>query len=146
MRWRWRNIPLPEPHLGALAAGIALQWTMPMAIPRAAAAVAVGVGLTLVGLVVVAWAVRTAADFRLSSGDRLLVTGPYARSRHPMYVAWTACYVGLTAMTGNGWLAVLLPVVLLLTHITVLREERRLRTRFGEDYRRYARTVRRYGL
>jgi len=145
MRWDWRNVPLPEPHFGGLAAGIALQWMTPLAIPAPALVRIVGALLVLSGLVVAIWAVHAAADEHLAHSRHLVVTGPYAIARHPMYVGWTAGYLGVAAMTGNGWLLLLLPAVLLITHRAVLREERTLQARFGEDYRRYARAVGRYG-
>jgi protein-S-isoprenylcysteine O-methyltransferase Ste14 len=88
--------------------------------------------------------VTAAANVRVSRPERIVTRGPYARSRNPMYVAWTALYLGVTFLVGSLWLLILLPAVLLATHLTVLSEERRLRHRFGEDYLRYASSVRRY--
>jgi protein-S-isoprenylcysteine O-methyltransferase Ste14 len=43
-----------------------------------------------------------------------------------------------------AWPLLLLPVVLLVTHIVVVREERSLERRFGAAYRSYKTSVRRY--
>jgi protein-S-isoprenylcysteine O-methyltransferase Ste14 len=142
----WRNVPLPEPHLGGVAVGVVLQWVMPLTIPVSGAVRIAGVLLVLVGLVVIVWAVRAAGREHLARAEHLVVTGPYAWCRHPMYVGWTAAYLGVAAITGNGWLVLLLPIVLGLTHLAALREERRLREQFGEEYERYARKVGRYGI
>jgi protein-S-isoprenylcysteine O-methyltransferase Ste14 len=61
-----------------------------------------------------------------------------------MYLAWTLGYVGVALVAGTAWPLLLLPVVLLATHVAVLREERSLERRFGAAYRRYKVTVRRY--
>ena len=61
-----------------------------------------------------------------------------------MYVAWTLGYVGVTLVAGTAWALLLLPLVLVVTHVVVLREERSLERRFGDAYRSYKTSVRRY--
>jgi protein-S-isoprenylcysteine O-methyltransferase Ste14 len=61
-----------------------------------------------------------------------------------MYVGWTLAYVGVALTIMDVWLFVLLPAVLVVTHLTIVREERRLRDRFGPQYTAYAAKVRRY--
>jgi protein-S-isoprenylcysteine O-methyltransferase Ste14 len=88
--------------------------------------------------------VRTAADVELERPNQLVRSGPYAFSRNPMYVAWTLVYVGIALVAGAAWPLLLLPVVLLVPHIVVVREERSLKRQFGPAYRSYETTVRRY--
>jgi protein-S-isoprenylcysteine O-methyltransferase Ste14 len=59
-----------------------------------------------------------------------------------MYVAWTAGYVGVAVVAGTAWPLVLLPVVLVVTQVVVLGEERSLERRFGDGYRSYKASVR----
>ena len=61
-----------------------------------------------------------------------------------MYVAWTLGYVGVALVAGTAWPLLLLPVVLVVTQVTVLREERSLERRFEDAYRSYKTSVRRY--
>ena len=61
-----------------------------------------------------------------------------------MYLAWTAGYLGAALVAGIAWPLLLLPVVLVATHVVVLREERSLERRFGAGFRRYKTSVRRY--
>ena len=61
-----------------------------------------------------------------------------------MYVAWTLGYVGVALVAGTAWPLLLLPVVLVVTQIVVLREERSLERRFGDAYRSSRTSVRRY--
>jgi protein-S-isoprenylcysteine O-methyltransferase Ste14 len=143
--WRWGNVPLPEAHLVGLGVGILLQviasWRMPWP-PRIG--LACGWPLILAGLWLAAWGVRAAAGVDLERPDQLVRGGPYAFSRNPMYIASTLVYVGIALVADAAWPLLLLPVVLLVTHIVVVREERSLERRFGIAYRRYKTAVRRY--
>jgi protein-S-isoprenylcysteine O-methyltransferase Ste14 len=100
--------------------------------------------LLLAGLWLGTWAVRAAAGVDLERPDQLVDSGPYAHSRNPMYVAWTLGYLGVALVAGTAWPLLLLPVVLAVTQIAVLREERSLERRFGDAYRSYKASVRRY--
>jgi len=143
--WRWGNVPLPETFLVGLGAGLVLQVVTPWRPPwPAGAGRAVGWPLLLAGLGLAAWAVRAAAEVRLERPDRLVRRGPYAVSRNPMYVASAAVYAGIALVAGAAWPLLLLPGVLLATHVVVVREERSLEARFGAAYRSYRRAVRRY--
>jgi len=143
--WRWRNVPLPEPHVaGILASGVlhlARRWRLP-----GSRWLYSGAGWTLVGTGVAlsASAVRTASDVDLEQPATLISTGPYAISRNPMYVGWTLLYLGVALVTRNAWMFASLPVVAWVIHRDVLREERKLEQTFGEEYLRYRKLVRRY--
>jgi protein-S-isoprenylcysteine O-methyltransferase Ste14 len=128
-----------------LGAGLLLQVVAPWRPPwPAGASRAAGWPLLLAGLGLVAWAVRTAAEVRLERPDRLVTGGPYAISRNPMYVAAAAVYLGIALVAGAAWPLALLPGVLAATHVVVVREERSLEARFGDTYRSYRSSVRRY--
>ena len=143
--WRWANVPLPEPHLGSIAAGIALGLIVPWRLFRAAwVGHVVGWPFILAGVSLVAWSVRAAGQEDLERSVSLVVRGPYAVSRNPMYLAWHLLYTGTGLAANSAWLLALLPIVLLLTHLVIVREERQLDARFGQDYQAYRRRVRRY--
>jgi protein-S-isoprenylcysteine O-methyltransferase Ste14 len=143
--WRWRNIPIPEAHLVGLGTGILLQVVTPWRPPWPAwIGHGCGWSLLLAGLAFGTWAVRTAAAVDLERPGQLVDSGPYAHSRNPMYVAWTLGYVGVALVAGTAWPLLLLPVVLVVTHIVVRREERSLERRFGDAYSSYKTSVRRY--
>ena len=61
-----------------------------------------------------------------------------------MYLAWTVGYLGAALVAGTAWPLLLLPVVLVATHVVVLREERTLERSLGAGYRSYKSSVRRY--
>jgi protein-S-isoprenylcysteine O-methyltransferase Ste14 len=143
--WRWGNIPIPKAHLVGLGTGILLQVVTPWSLPWPAW-IRHGGGwpLILAGLWLGGWAVRAAAGVHLERPYRLVDRGPYAFSRNPMYLAWTAGYVGVALVAGTAWPLLLLPVVLVATQVVVLWEERSLERRFGDVYRGYRTSVRRY--
>jgi protein-S-isoprenylcysteine O-methyltransferase Ste14 len=93
--------------------------------------------LLLAGLWLGASAVRAAVGVDLERPDQLVDSGPYAFSRNPMYVAWTLGYVGVALVAGTAWPLLLLPAVLVLTHVVVKREERCLERRFGAACQSY---------
>ena len=142
---RWGNVPIPEAHLVGLGAGIVLEVVRPWSLPWPGwAGHGLGWPLILAGVGLGAWAVRAAAGVVLDRPDELVVGGPYAYSRNPMYVAWTLGYVGVALVAGTAWPLLLLPAVLVATQVSVVREERSLERRFGAAYRRYRASVRRY--
>jgi protein-S-isoprenylcysteine O-methyltransferase Ste14 len=143
--WRWGNIPVPEAPLVGLGTGILLQVVMPWSLPWPAW-IGHGWGWPLIptGVWLGAWAVRAAAGVDLERPNRLVDSGPYAFSRNPMYLAWTLGYVGAALVAGTAWPLLLLPVVLVVTQVVVMREERSLERRFGDAYQSYKASVRRY--
>lgn len=76
--------------------------------------------------------------------DRVVTDGPYAMSRHPMYVAWTAIYLGVALVARTAWLLLLTPLLVVLIRREIAREEERLAEIFGPAYVAYQARVRRY--
>jgi protein-S-isoprenylcysteine O-methyltransferase Ste14 len=75
----------------------------------------------------------------------LVVTGPFRRTRNPLYLALLLLYAGVALGIGALWSLVLLPVVAVWLHYgPVKREERLLAQRFGEGYTRYSQAVPRW--
>ena len=72
--------------------------------------------------------------------------GIYARVRNPMYFGGVVALLGIVLIFALEWTLLLLIVASLVLHFgVVLREERYLERKFGEDYRRYKASVPRYG-
>ena len=79
------------------------------------------------------------------SPPHLVTGGPYQVSRNPMYVAGLSAWLGWTVFYGSP--AVLVGLALLWTLFTVRvipYEERQLEGLFGDEYRAYKRSVRRW--
>lgn len=146
MKWKWRNVPIPEAHVVGLIAGILLQLLLPRAIfSDRWIGFVLGGFLVSAGAALVAWAVLKASDMAIDLPDRLLVTGPYALSRNPMYVAWTLITLGVALLLNTIWVLVLMPIVLTYVHfVDIKREEKELEEKFGKEYLEYCASVRRY--
>jgi protein-S-isoprenylcysteine O-methyltransferase Ste14 len=141
----WRNIPIPQAHIAGLGLGIMLQFVEPwrFAVPwplRLTVSAASIVG----GIALGVWAVRSAGPVHLANPVWVVTTGAYRWSRNPMYVGWALLYVGVGLLTASTWLLVLLPLVLVITHIQVLAEEQFLTRQLGEPYVRYRARTHRY--
>jgi protein-S-isoprenylcysteine O-methyltransferase Ste14 len=77
----------------------------------------------------------------------LATTGIYTRLRNPMYAGLILLVLGIGIGFASDWtLILLIPMAMLLHYGVVLREERYLEARFGDDYRRFKASVSRWGL
>ena len=105
---------------------------------------------TLIGLAFMIWGLLTFHRFRTGifpnqPASEVVTAGPYRFSRNPMYVGFTAAYIGGILSINTLWPLLLLPVVLWLLMVLVIRpEELYLRQAFGSVYTDYANRVRRW--
>ena len=77
----------------------------------------------------------------------LATSGVYQRLRNPMYVGLMLLVGGIGIALASDWTLVLLvPTAIVLHYGVVLREERYLERKFGEEYRRYKASVPRWGI
>ena len=80
-----------------------------------------------------------------ASTTALVTDGPFRFSRNPLYLALTAIYLGATVLLDSLWPVLFLPGVLWLMHWgVILREERYLERKFGDDYLEYKAKVGRW--
>lgn len=139
-------MPIPEVHLVGLVAGIILHLFIPSRLfQRSWVGHAIGWPVLAAGVFVAAWAVKIIEAMDIAAPTKLISTGPYAFSRNPMYIAWTLINLGVALAANTIWVIALLPAVLAVTHFFVIpREERSLEQKFGDEYREYQASVRRY--
>jgi protein-S-isoprenylcysteine O-methyltransferase Ste14 len=113
----------------------------------------VGWVFLIVGLVMLALALlRLPRQGRAPGGREVRQTtvvvrsGLYGVIRHPVYLGWMLAFIALILLTQH-WL-VLAPAVLgiVCVYLITIQEERRLISRFGEEYVQYARQVARFNL
>ena len=144
---RLRNVPLPEPFLLGLGLGAVLHrlWSLTLPGTRSVQRI-VGAILTASGTYLIIRAVQASGSVAVDDPDRLLTTGPYARSRNPMYLGWGLLHLGSALLTGSGWLLASAPPAMMAVHHAVLGEERRLEQQFGDEFARYRAAVPRYLL
>lgn len=147
--WRTAELVFGLPFLAALA----LQWLVPQGLPRepfGLALVVVGVLLSVAGVVVIVLGRRELAAYDQPTDPghptrRLVTTGVYGRSRNPLYLGAAWVLAGI-ALAGNlAWVLVMLALSMVLCQVwLIMPEERYLSASFGEEYRRYTATVRRW--
>jgi len=123
-RWRVR--------LGYLLAIVALWLARPT--PRS---ILIGAVVGLVGLVI-----RAYAAGYLHKQEILTTTGPYARTRNPLYFGSGFLVLGAAVAMRSWWAAALLLVYFALVYRLVMRrEELELRQKHGEAFASYATAV-----
>ena len=108
--------------------------------------VQVGAALTFAGIAFAIWARvwiadNWSSDVTLKRDHELIVTGPYAFVRHPIYTGILVALIGTALAVGEwrGALAVVLACAAFWRKLTI--EEAVMRRQFGEAYDRYAEGV-----
>ena len=105
-----------------------------------------GALLTAAGIAFRQWAIAVlgawfTVEVRVSEGQTVVESGPYAWVAHPAYTGLVAVFLGIGLMLGN-WLSlaclVIVTTVALAVRIKV--EERELTAGIGEPYRRFLAT------
>jgi protein-S-isoprenylcysteine O-methyltransferase Ste14 len=75
----------------------------------------------------------------------LVTNGPYRYSRNPIYVGICLAYLGLAVLIDSAWvLAGIVPLFAVLNLGVIAREEVYLEAKFGDAYRTYKQTARRW--
>jgi protein-S-isoprenylcysteine O-methyltransferase Ste14 len=106
----------------------------------------VAAALTAAGLLFAVWARRYlganwSVTVTIKEGHELIVTGPYALVRHPIYTGILLAFVG-SAMAIGEWRGALAVALASLALCRKLRlEERWMQQQFGEAYRAYCQRV-----
>jgi len=102
------------------------------------------------GLVMVLWSrslfLKNATTLQLSEEPTVLVTsGPFSISRNPIYMGMASILLGVAVLQGT-LVALAFPVlfVTLIEFFIIPGEERKLEKLFGEPYREYKKSVRRW--
>jgi len=148
--------PPPLIALAALLLGIALDWLVPVYV----LATLLGSWWRgfLGGVIVTAGAgIAIAARQRFIEGGtnvepwkpvaRIVTSGIYRHVRNPMYVGLMLMVGGFGVALASDWTIVMvLPLALVLRNGVVLREERYLEAKFGEEYRKYKSSAPRWGI
>jgi protein-S-isoprenylcysteine O-methyltransferase Ste14 len=148
------NVRFPPPllYFGPLLLGWLLGWLLGIGGWKNYRSLSLYVGgvLALAGIILILWAAglfrRAGTNVRpWEPASALVVTGPYRKTRNPMYLGMTLLYFGLAVLLHSIVALLLLVAVLVVMQTQVIaREESYLEARFGDDYREYKKRVRRW--
>ena len=144
--------PPPFIFLGFLLVGVVLQRNVaPIYVPfPRSLRLAAGAAFFVAAIALFAAALRL---FRATGqhprpwlpSPSLILQGPYRWTRNPIYVAMTLMQIGFGLLFDDVWMVALSAASLAVVHVVAVRpEEAYLLDRFGEPYRRYTESVRRY--
>ncbi|MDB5985868.1 MAG: hypothetical protein JWR16_921 [Nevskia sp.] len=115
-------------------------------LPSTDAAFWIGAAVTAIGLLIAVWARRYlgrnwSGTVTIKVDHELIIGGPYAYVRHPIYSGLLLGFVG-TAIARGEWSGVLAVALTTLAFWWKLRlEERGMRSQFGEAYQLYSQRV-----
>lgn len=144
--------PPPLLYAGALGIGLAVDFLMfrlPTGIPASVRyglgalffAAALGLGIGAMNLFHRAG--TNAQPWRPTTA--IVTDGVYGFTRNPMYLAATLLYMAVSIAANSAVaLLLLIPLLMVMHYGVIVREERYLEAKFGEDYRRYKSSVRRW--
>jgi protein-S-isoprenylcysteine O-methyltransferase Ste14 len=114
--------------LGFLFAALALWLSAPTP-----GSLQIGLVIALAGEAIRVWAAG-----HLEKGREVTASGPYAFTRHPLYLGSSVIGIGLAVAAGSLTVAVLIVTYLALTLTAAIRtEERQLTEKFGDRYPAY---------
>lgn len=111
---------------------------------------ALGWLIVITGLALIFSSIRTLHSQKttvspIKAASTLVVTGPYALSRNPIYVGLGTIMIGLSGVVGSVWFIILMfPAAFAVQKLAIEPEEKHLEQRFGRKWREYSRKARRW--
>ncbi len=109
-----------------------------------------GAVVVIAGIVLGWWPIRlfkeTEQDARpWTATPEIVVKGPYRLTRNPMYLMMLLMCIGFSIILDEAWVLVLTPACAAVIYLTAIRhEEAYLERKFGDSYRAYKGSVRRW--
>lgn len=142
--------PPPLVFFAFLGFGLGLDGVWPLTAVPGAVGRTVGFALIAIGVGIFAAAIYHLRQAGTSVQTRMPATavvtsGPFRFSRNPIYLSASLAFAGIGLAADNVWiLALVVPFLAVIRYGVISREERYLEAKFGEEYRRYKASVRRW--
>ncbi len=143
-------VPPPLVYLPAVAVGFLLHRYWPIAVLPTSAQYTVGPVLLAVSAAIMPLVLREFRKAHTNFAPRkpttsIITGGPFRFSRNPSYLSLTVVCLGIAVVADKVWIIVaLVPVLVFMNYVVIPREEQYLEGKFGEEYLRYKRSVRRW--
>jgi protein-S-isoprenylcysteine O-methyltransferase Ste14 len=148
-RWEIGEVVFVIPFLMGIALHVLLPIYLLQGILRQAL-IPVGIVLIITSMCFIILARREFARFRQPTDpgqptSQVITTGVFAISRNPLYLGAALLFCGVALMMNTLWTLVTLLVSLIVCHyVLIIPEENYLAAKFGEEYKAYTATVRRW--
>lgn len=142
--------PPPLVFLSGLIVGGILSWLFPSPILPKTVSIVAGVLFALAGIVFIVLPIAQMRRARTNvhpwkPTTAIVDDGVYAFSRNPIYLGMTLIYLGVSFLFNSFWFLPPLALVLFVVHNgVILREEKYLTRKFGDEYLNYKSRVRRW--
>ena len=142
--------PPPFIYFGILTIGLLLSVVFPVAFLPIGLRLVFGVpliGLGILGMSSAFNAIRRAGTSvdPYEPTKTIVTDGPYRLTRNPIYLSFAIVYLGIALLLSAVWAVLLLPIALaIIDRGVIVREEKYLERKFGEEYVRYKAQVRRW--
>ena len=140
----------PLVYVPFLAMGIVLDFLFPLPLLPNRVQYLVGFAVMAVSGLIIPFVLLEFRKARTDFNPRkpttaIITTGPFRFSRNPSYLVLTLLCVGIGIAADSIWiLGLLIPAIVVMHYGVIVREERYLENKFGEEYLRYKRSVRRW--
>ena len=141
----------PLLFLGSILLGVLLQLVIAVGFTTHTAwRVPFGLALVALGVAAMAWVI---VEMRRTHQDpdprkptpELIVGGPFRLARNPIYTGMALIQLGIGIALANVWIVLLLaPTLWILRREVIEKEEAYLERKFGDAYRTYKSSVRRW--
>ncbi|MBN2389828.1 MAG: isoprenylcysteine carboxylmethyltransferase family protein [Anaerolineae bacterium] len=148
-RWEIGEVVFGIPFLIGIALHLLLPFSLPQGVLRQVL-IPVGIVLISIGMGFIVLARRAFARFRQPTDpgqptSQVIKTGVFAISRNPLYLGAAFLFCGVALMMNTLWTLTALLVSLIVCHyVLIVPEENYLAAKFGEEYKAYTATVRRW--
>ena len=146
------GVPIAPPLLFAIPilGFLLMEWVFPTSFIYGAfrwiigaALLAGGLALNIAGFVTQKRAGTDPIPFNPST--RIVSHGVYRFTRNPMYIGFALWTLALAILFDSVWMLLAVPIgIVLIDRLIIVREERYLERKFGEEYLIYKRWVRRW--
>jgi len=140
----------PAVMIAALGVGVVLHLVVPVAIVPGIPTWLLGIPLAVFSLALFLASIREFSRHGTpvrgtEAVTTIVATGPYRFSRNPIYLSFVLLQLGIALTANSAWiLLMVIPTFLYLSFGVIDREESYLSRKFGDEYRRYKASVRRW--
>lgn len=140
----------PVIFAGFLVLGAVISQVWPVGVPVPGWRYWLAAPLVVAPLVIAALAIRALKRAKTEVDPRrptsaIVRDGPFTFTRNPLYLSLVLLFLGISACAGSlSMMALAVPLALVLDRGVIVREERYLEAKFGDEYRSYRAGVRRW--